>query len=128
MPSGIYTHKPNQGFKKGHKLNLGNFKNGVPYKETNRGIENIKISKDNYRVRHRKMIIEKLGNVCVRCGYSDERALQVDHINGGGRYERIVKKINTNKALYDDICNTVDKYQLLCANCNVIKRIENKEF
>lgn len=128
MSSGIYQHKKTQGFQKGHSLNVGRFKNGVRYTETEKGIQDLKQSKDNYRIRHRNMIIEKLGGKCVHCGFSDPRALQVDHINGGGRQERLVKKINTNKALYDDICNTVNKYQLLCANCNTIKRITNKEF
>ena len=30
----------------------------------------------------RKKIIDALGGCCARCGYSDIRALQIDHING----------------------------------------------
>ena len=30
----------------------------------------------------RKKIFDSLGGVCIRCGFSDERALQVDHVEG----------------------------------------------
>jgi len=65
------------------------------------------------------------GNKCNRCGFDDYRALQIDHINGEGGIERrktngipflnrVLKELNSNK------------YQLLCANCNWIKRAESK--
>ena len=127
MPSGNYTHKPCQGFQKGHSLNLGKFKHGVPYKMTPAGIEKNKTAKTDYRVRLRLATIEKLGGKCIKCGFSDARALQVDHINGGGNQERVSGKLNSVNALYRDVCSSEGKYQLLCANCNVIKRVENKE-
>lgn len=79
----------------------------------------------------RQKTLDLLGGKCVHCGFSDPRALQVDHINGGGRQERLSfpgKSPNVNK-LYQLVAADVnrDKYQLLCANCNVIKRIENGE-
>ena len=81
-----------------------------------------------YRDRLRKSVIILLGGKCVRCGFCDERALQIDHINGGGKRE-LTKKTNT-QYLKDVIISTnlrEEKYQLLCANCNWIKRFENNE-
>lgn len=75
------------------------------------------------RQRRRKEARELLGGVCVRCGFSDPRALQIDHIHGGGNQER---KHNHDSAAARVIRGEVG-FQLLCANCNVIKRIENHE-
>lgn len=70
-------------------------------------------------------IINFLGGKCVRCGFIDFRALQIDHINGGGIKE---KNLMSNPLkYYKVICNNPQKYQLLCANCNWIKRYENHE-
>jgi len=77
----------------------------------------------------RKLILEKLGNKCIKCGFSDYRALQIDHIHGNGSKE--TRKIGIN-GLYRKILsmNRDDikkEYQLLCANCNWIKRYKRKE-
>jgi len=67
----------------------------------------------------------ELGNKCCKCGFDDVRALQIDHIHGGGTketssmstvafYKKVIKEKGVN-------------YQLLCANCNWIKRCENNE-
>lgn len=78
--------------------------------------------------KRRKDVLEKMGGKCVRCGFSDFRALQIDHINGGGTKERkkglywIHKKI---MAMSEDEISK--EYQLLCANCNWIKKFENGE-
>lgn len=66
------------------------------------------------------------GAVCKRCGFDDKRALQIDHINGGGKQER--KKIHNLFTFYRHILKVNGKgYQILCANCNWIKRHENNE-
>ena len=71
-----------------------------------------------------------LGSVCVKCGFTDSRALQIDHIFGGGYTERKLYPTNPKK-YYSNILmsikNNEHKYQLLCANCNWIKRYENNE-
>ncbi|MCK9370314.1 helix-turn-helix domain-containing protein [Candidatus Dojkabacteria bacterium] len=74
----------------------------------------------NKRIKYRKVLIEELGGKCNRCGFSDLRALQIDHINGGGSKEitKYYKKM---------IKEAPGKYQILCANCNWIKRVENNE-
>jgi|GEM_PF-2401918 len=82
----------------------------------------------------RMKLIEALGGKCARCGFSDWRALQIDHINGGGTQER-KKYVPNGKGFsykyYNDILKRVEAgskdYQLLCANCNQIKKYENKE-
>lgn len=79
--------------------------------------------------KYRQMVLDLLGGKCIRCGFSDSRALQVDHINGGGRRERLFDKIDKPYKMYNMVLKDTnkEKYQLLCANCNVIKRIENGE-
>ncbi len=72
----------------------------------------------------RMEVLKILGGVCVKCGYDDARALQIDHIDGGGTNE--VKRIGTY-AMYRKILENPEGYQLLCANCNWVKRAENYE-
>jgi hypothetical protein len=42
----------------------------------------------NYYRKKRQELIMVLGGHCIKCGFSDWRALQVDHTNGGGAKER----------------------------------------
>ena len=91
------------------------------------------LNKNVYKVerekRLRNEVINLLGNVCVKCGFPDKRALQIDHINGNGRLER--RGISNRTVFYKIVCRSVknkeNKYQLLCANCNWIKKVENNE-
>lgn len=62
------------------------------------------------------------GAYCKRCGFSDIRALQVDHINGCGTKNRKI-----GFYLLKEIKDSPHKFQILCANCNWIKRTENGE-
>jgi hypothetical protein len=78
-----------------------------------------------------RKIHEALGGVCVRCGFADRRALQVDHVGGGGCKE-LKKSGNSNKRFYyGKVWRSIEAgenaYQLLCANCNWIKRFEEGE-
>jgi hypothetical protein len=80
----------------------------------------------NRRSARRQKTIALLGGKCIRCGFDDWRALQVDHINGGGTRERL--STNSMDKYYRDILEAPPgKYQLLCANCNQIKRYETDE-
>ena len=74
----------------------------------------------------KQQIYDKLGNSCCRCGFSDKRALQIDHVNGGGNQEHSEIK-NHLKFLKKVLEDADGNYQILCANCNWIKRIELKE-
>lgn len=66
-----------------------------------------------------------LGDRCIRCGFIDIRALQVDHVNGGGHQLR--NKHRSQYGLFKAVTKNPELFQLLCANCNCIKRIENNE-
>jgi len=81
------------------------------------------------RKRKRLEIFELLGNKCAQCGISDQRVLQIDHINGGGRHERMTFQSNHPyySQVFEELKHGSKDYQLLCANCNIIKLIEAKE-
>jgi hypothetical protein len=58
---------------------------------------------------------------------NDWRCLQIDHINGGGCEHHKKRKA---QGIISDVIKDPDrklKYQLLCANCNWIKRFKDKE-
>lgn len=67
--------------------------------------------------RLRAEMVELLGAVCRQCGYSDQRALEIDHVvpvrhrSGGKEWHREMSNIRANP----------HQYQLLCANCHTIK-------
>jgi len=78
----------------------------------------------------RLLIIERLsGTKCKRCGFDDVRALQLDHIKGDGMKDR--KRFKNDQYMwfyyYDHPEQARKKLQVLCANCNWIKRYENDE-
>lgn len=62
---------------------------------------------------------------CKKCGYTDIRALSIDHINGGGNQQNNKIKNNIYKWLKDN--NYPKGFQVLCMNCQWVKRSENKE-
>lgn len=64
---------------------------------------------------------------CIKCGFSDIKALEIDHINGGGNKQR--KLIGCGSKFYRWLIknNFPNGFQVLCANCNRIKQIENYE-
>jgi hypothetical protein len=76
------------------------------------------------RAQLRAAIFALLGDICVQCGFADKRALQIDHKHGGGCKER--KRIGDYKVL-KRVLEHPEEYQILCANCNWIKRAVNGE-
>lgn len=63
--------------------------------------------------------IDALGGKCLRCGIDNYDVLQVDHVNGDGRVDR---KARSDYAILRSIATgATDGYQLLCANCHIIK-------
>lgn len=65
-----------------------------------------------------------LGGKCSHCGIADNRVLQIDHIHGGGNKEVREKFHNNHICFFTFIIENKgprDRYQLLCANCHVIK-------
>lgn len=87
-------------------------------------VDGTRLRRQRYHLRKRLAVIQLLGAVCRRCGFNDARALEVNHIVGGGRAEhRDRRGVN----FYNDILmgkrTTVD-LELLCANCNVLYEFE----
>jgi len=66
---------------------------------------------------------------CTRCSFSDLRALTIDHINGGGSEHRKQLGIRGGTQFYRWIKNNdyPKEFQILCMNCQWIKRHENNE-
>jgi hypothetical protein len=99
------------------------------YKSLNPELRKSQAQKYNHRLRNE--LIDFFGSQCMKCGYNDRRALQLDHINGGGGNSRKEHKETLRKqyVLMKNDPETMKKvYQLLCANCNCIKRVENYEY
>ena len=84
-----------------------------------------------YTMKRRLELMDVLGGkICSSCGYKENvLALQIDHKNGGGADE--VRGFKGNSTMYRFYISNPDlarhKLQVLCANCNMIKRHENKE-
>lgn len=83
-----------------------------------------------YGEKTRNTVVGVLGGSCIKCGFSDSRALQIDNINGGGGKERreMVSTYTFYCKVIESVLKKENKYQLLCANCNWIKKVENKEY
>lgn len=77
-------------------------------------------------IKLRQDILALFNNKCIQCGFSDKRALQIDHVNGNGHKEDRRGSKYLKKVL-DSVLNKENEYQVLCANCNWIKRVINNE-
>lgn len=81
----------------------------------------------DWRKRQRQSIINALGGKCAICGESHYEHLVIDHINDDGNIHRAAIKGNNKEAgerVYQDIIKQgipKDKFQVLCANCNMAK-------
>lgn len=62
---------------------------------------------------------------CNMCGNRDTRVLTIDHKNGGGK--KLRQKIVSRIMLFLKTNNYPEGYQVLCMNCQWIKRYENHE-
>ena len=98
-----------------------------PYYATGFNKESWKVySRNQYRERKRE-IVERLGGQCVECGFSDFRALTIDHKEGSGNAERKAYGWKYLKILFRLSPDALRaKYQCLCSNCNAIKEFERK--
>lgn len=83
------------------------------------------------QISKKQKILENYGGCeCCRCGFSDLRALSIDHISSNGAdHRKSIGKMATLKFYDYLIANDFPKgYQVLCMNCQWIKRHENNEF
>lgn len=77
------------------------------------------------RIKWKAEAIAAFGGKCQKCGFADPRALQFDHkITGEGT---ALAKHGTKPSYYRRLMANKHHIQLLCANCNWIKRYENGE-
>lgn len=82
----------------------------------------ISYSSQRYYILKQK-VMKKLGQRCVDCGFNDIRILHIDHINGCGNKHRI----NGSNQRLVHVLDNLDLYQLLCPNCNFLKKLEKRE-
>lgn len=83
--------------------------------------------KEGYRERDdrpRQKMFDILGRKCVKCGFDNPKALQFDHINGGGKKE--ILRFGGSRGMWREYLKLSPdeirkKLQVLCANCNWIK-------
>jgi len=84
----------------------------------------------NYSEQNKLVVLTHYGKdgkcVCVKCGFSDIRALSIDHVNGGGRAH--IRSINAHIYAWLIRNKFPEGFQTLCMNCQWIKRHDNKEF
>ena len=71
-----------------------------------------------YLIRLRTKAIDFLGGACCRCGITDKRILEIDHIDGGGTIE---SRAIGNHGIHNRILRGAPGYQVLCCNCHAIK-------
>jgi hypothetical protein len=75
-------------------------------------------------------ILKHYGNgylACVKCGFTDIRALSIDHINGNGNKQRRELKLSSNLYYWLKKHNYPEGYQTLCMNCQFIKKLDYDE-
>ncbi len=80
-----------------------------------------------YRDMLKETILSHYGNgkvACVLCGYSNPKALSIDHINNGGKQHRTNLNYLHGIGFYLWLRrnNYPDGYQTLCMNCQWEKR------
>lgn len=76
--------------------------------------------------RMRLRVLQALGDRCVGCGIDDQRVLTIDHIHGGGTQHRKRAK-GAGYGYYKRMLENLSLYQLLCWNCQHLKRMEQGE-
>lgn len=71
-------------------------------------------------------LIESLGGKCVKCGFDDVRALDIDHIDPGGKIKP--KTGYTWGRRFKDWAANNGNLRLLCANCHRLHTWEQRGF
>ena len=82
----------------------------------------------NYRYKYKSSIFKKMGDKCTHCDFDNKLALQIDHIHNNGIKERNEMPHHASIKFYRYLDRLpLDElranYQLLCCNCNWIKRM-----
>jgi len=80
-------------------------------------------ARTRYHRRIRNEVLAFFGPRCVGCWFENVLALHVDHVNDDGFLERNRYIGRVHKLIAADPDAARRKYQVLCANCNEIKRL-----
>lgn len=67
-----------------------------------------------------KTLYEWMGNKCKCCGENDPMYFQIDHVNNDGHLD---KKLGCFKVTIKRYQKNPERFQLLCANCNIAKHL-----
>jgi hypothetical protein len=91
-------------------------------------------ARDTGPVSVRLAVLKELGGKCVRCGFDDPRALQIDHVNSDGKEHRIsvrtglyANPLRYYKSMLAAVGGNKFELQVLCSNCSFIKMEEADE-
>ena len=76
--------------------------------------------------RNRARMFKLMGNACVCCGERDPLFFQIDHIHNDADYSGLNSNNARSIQLHQYLAEP-ERYQLLCANCNYAKRMNNGE-
>src|SRR5438046_10761531 len=76
--------------------------------------------------KNRQWVFDALGGKCVKCGFTDVRALQVDHIDATTKRNAEPGGVLLYRLLRHGTRQLKD-FQLLCCNCHCIKTFEDRE-
>jgi len=102
-------------------------KNPMPRKE-NSGLcrkHHKQLMRKKRSARQRKEMFEMMGNKCVCCGEKNPLYFQIDHIENDADYSGDGN--NAPSIQLRHYLKEPDRYQLVCANCNYAKRMNNGE-
>ncbi len=98
-------------------------KNHATYYRSHR--EQEKRAHINYKQKLKVEVFTHYGKgkcACIQCGFTDLRALSIDHLNGGGNAQRrLIHAANFYVWLKNN--DYPEGYQTLCMNCQWIKRL-----
>ena len=94
-----------------------------------RGRQKYRATIEKYRRNLKQDALNAYGGKCACCGVDNYEFMAIDHINGGGNKHRKENKTGSGLQFYRWLKkNKYPKgFQILCANCNWIKRFENNE-
>lgn len=117
---------PCQGGEREFKSRLGRMANSKEYNAEYRKLnkERIAKAKQDTAARLKLEILSVYGLQCNGCGFSDVRALTIDHINNDGYVERGEKGRHFSGEKFYRFLKAQGYpkgYQTLCFNCNIIK-------
>lgn len=80
---------------------------------------------NDWRREKRIEFIEALGGKCVHCGESDPIVLNFDHKFNDGNKDRAM---GVKNAIYTISKEGINRFQLLCCNCNWRKEYQQRVF